>query len=132
MSLWDPCGIFLTTCLLPSKLYLDIRIHQVFVFSYEGLFDVGHDAGVHLGESFSSVDFQVVTSPLSLRRHPVGNQQVSGREAGNWKQEHKQDSLRSRFVVNVHPSMSSSSDSLVLCGVLIVSPLATTAISHLI
>lgn len=35
--------------LLPSELHLDIRINQVLIFPYEGLLDVGHDAGVHPG-----------------------------------------------------------------------------------
>lgn len=63
--------ILTITDLLPSKQHLDIRINQVLVFSYEGLFDVGHDAGVHSGEALGSVDLQVVTSPLSLCRDPL-------------------------------------------------------------
>lgn len=59
------------TNLLAGKMHLDVRINQVFVFSYEGLFDVGHDAGVHPGESLCSVDLQVITSPLSLCWDPL-------------------------------------------------------------
>lgn len=62
---------------LPSKLHLDIRINQVLILSDEGLFDVGHDAGVHSGEALSSVNLQVVTGPLSLRRHPLRYQEIA-------------------------------------------------------
>lgn len=65
--------------LLPSKLHLDIRINQVLIFSYKGLFDVGHDAGVHSGEPLSPVDLQIVASPLSLCRHAVWQQEIPGR-----------------------------------------------------
>lgn len=63
--------------LLPSKLHLDIGINEVLVFSNEGLLDVGHDAGVHSGKSLSSVNLQVVTSPLSLCGYPIRQQQVT-------------------------------------------------------
>lgn len=58
-------------------MYLDIRIHQVFVFSYEGFLDIGHDAGVHPGESLGSVDLQVVASPLSLCRYALWYQEIA-------------------------------------------------------
>lgn len=128
--------MFVVTCLLPSKLHLNIRVHQVFVFSYKGLLDVGHDAGVHPGKSLGSVDLQVVTSPLALCRYALRDQQVAGREAANNRQgvvEIQAAVSNSTFISidSNHPSMSSSSDSLILCGVFIVSPLATTEMSHL-
>lgn len=79
--------------LLPSELHLDIRINQVLIFSYEGLFDVGHNAGVHPGETLGSVDLQVVTSPLSLCRHALWQQEVPGKDVsgrisnGQWWQQ---------------------------------------------
>lgn len=66
--------------LLPSELHLDIRINQVLIFSYEGLLDIGHDAGVHPWEALGSVDLQIVTSPLSLCRHTFRQQEVPGKD----------------------------------------------------
>lgn len=70
----------ISTHLLSCKLYLDVRINQVLIFSYEGLFDVGHNAGVHSRKSLGSVDLQIVTSPLSLCRHPIWQQEIAGKK----------------------------------------------------
>lgn len=54
--------------LLPGEMHLNVGVHQVSVLSYEGLLDVSHDAGVHLGEALCAVDPHVILSPLPLGR----------------------------------------------------------------
>lgn len=54
----------------------NIWVYECCVFSYEGLGDISHDAGVVAGKAFSSIHLHTETSPWSFRRKPLWNQQV--------------------------------------------------------
>lgn len=54
----------------------DVWVDERRVVSDEGFGDVGHDAGVVPGESFSSVHFYTETSPRPLRGKTLWNQKV--------------------------------------------------------
>lgn len=62
--------------LLPCKDHLHVGVYQVFVFPNESLLHVGHDAGVHTGQTLCSIDLDVETSPLPLWRDPVWEEEV--------------------------------------------------------
>lgn len=57
--------------LLTGEMHLNIGVHQVPVLSYEGLLDVSHYAGIHLGEALCAVDPHMILSPLPLGRDPL-------------------------------------------------------------
>lgn len=61
---------------LSGEMHLHVGVHQVSVLSYEGLLDVSHDGGVHLGKPLSAVDLHVILSPLPLRWDPLREQEV--------------------------------------------------------
>lgn len=63
--------------LLPGELHLYVGIHQVLVLPDEGLLHVGHDAGVHPGQTLGPVDLQVVAGPLALGGDPLWQEQVT-------------------------------------------------------
>lgn len=68
-------------------MHLNVGVHQVSVVSYEGLLDVSHDAGIHLGKALSTVDPHVILSPLPLCRDTLWEQEVSAhghRPVGYW------------------------------------------------
>lgn len=58
-------------------MHLDVGVHQVSVLSYEGLLDISHDAGVHLGKPLSAVDLHIILSPLPLCWDTLWEQEVS-------------------------------------------------------
>lgn len=62
--------------LLPCKDHLHIGVYQVLVLPDESLLHIGHDAGVHTGQSLRSIDLDVETSPLPLRRDPIWEEEV--------------------------------------------------------
>ena len=66
------------TYFLPSKLHLNVGVHQVPVLSYEGLLHIRHDAGVHFRESLSAIDLHIKPRPLPLCWDALGEQEVSG------------------------------------------------------
>lgn len=70
-------GLIRTGYFLSGEMHLDVRIHQVSVFSDEGLLDISHDAGVHLGKPLSAVDFHIILSPLPLCWDTLWEQEVS-------------------------------------------------------
>jgi len=63
--------------LLPGEQHLYVGIHQVLVVPDEGLLHVGHDAGVHPGQTLGPVDLQVVAGPLALGGDPLWQEQVT-------------------------------------------------------
>lgn len=67
------------TYLLAGEMHLNVGVHQVSVLSYEGLLDVSHDAGVHLGKALRAVDLHVILGPLPLGWDALWKQQVSAR-----------------------------------------------------
>lgn len=58
-------------------MHLDVGVHQISVLSYEGLLDISHDAGVHLGKPLSAVDLHIIPSPLPLCWDTLWEQEVS-------------------------------------------------------
>lgn len=59
------------THLLPGKLHLDVGVHQVPILPDKGLLDIGHNAGVHLGQALSPEDPHIEPGPLALRWNPL-------------------------------------------------------------
>lgn len=58
----------------------NIWVYESCVVSYEGLGDVGHDAGVVAWKAFGSIHFQKETCPGSLGGETFWYQKVSGKE----------------------------------------------------
>ena len=72
--------------LLPCKDHLHVGVYQVLVLPNESLLHISHDAGVHTGQSLCSIDLDVETSPLPLRRDAIREEEVpatSTDKAGN-------------------------------------------------
>ena len=59
------------TNLVSSEGDLHVGVDEVLAFAREGPLDVGHDAGVHLGQSLRPVHLHAEPRPRPVSRHPV-------------------------------------------------------------
>lgn len=58
-------------------MHLNIGVHQVSVLPYEGLLDIGHNAGIHLGKPLSTVDLHIILSPLPFCWDSLWEEEIS-------------------------------------------------------